>query len=262
MSDDFLYSSRPDVPAQFADALYDRLLAIDASTDRAARPPRRLSRPLVLLLVTVAAMASVLATIPEARAQIIERVHRIGEMIFYEVELVHFTPPPPYTPGPGESTPVPPRHVDAATALKAFPVKISLPSWVPSGYVLSDVELEQGEAATVPNVAYSSVRFIWKKSSQPTPSPGPYGSWTFWLILSVSSPASGGRAEVPLNAVEEVTVHGLPAAVVRGSINGLTGKWDVPVTRLSWSDKAASYSIEAPSDIPLPELLRMAESMY
>ncbi len=262
MSDDFLYSSRPDVPETFADALYEKLLEIDGNPDRGAGARRRLPRLVVLLLVSIAVVAGMLAAMPEARAQIIERVHHIGEMIFYEVEVLHFTPIPPYTPVPGESTPVPPRHVDAATALKVFPVKISLPSWVPSGYVLSDVELEQGEAATAPNVAYSSVRFIWKKSSQPTPSPGPYGSWTFWLILSVTSPASGGAAEVPLNTVQEVTVHGLPAAVVKGSLNGLTGKWDVPVTRLSWSDKAAGYSIEAPSDIPLPELLRMAESLY
>jgi len=251
MDDDFLYRCRPDVRPEFAESLYKTLASTQPGILEPART-RHGSRFLLFAIALALFGAALVTAIPTVRAQTIEFIKHIGDMTFVLVDLNRLpTPPPVPTLAEGETPVGPEPTINVERALELFPIKLTLPTWIPAGYVLSDQVFFEH------NKYRDSATFTWNNPRLVTPT-----AWNFPISLYVGYPGPGVGEEVPRNLLQETTVNGIPAAIVRGGMNGMTGKYDIPIIRLMWIDHDATYEMTAPDSTSPEDLIRMAESMY
>jgi hypothetical protein len=138
-------------------------------------------------------------------------------------------------------------------ARQAFPAPISLPSYVPEGYVLDQDQLT---VMVSPDYPFQYVRVRWKKEKE---------QGVGYLFLSVEHHAQeeGGKSLIiGLDSLEEVTINGQTAALVRGIWNSQTQEWDQPdFIMLRWSKDGLVYDLHGLYTGSLDTLIRMAESI-
>jgi hypothetical protein len=246
-NDDFLRAGRTRPRPEFTASLYRRLGPASAEplpTHRRFFPmslsrflaPKRLA---LGLLALVAALALTLVASPVARAQLAGVLRTLGGVSFNEVDA---------HPGAASGAPVtvPHQTLTIAEAQSSLGFDLSLPAWAPSGYALqNDVTVFSFD-----NGALTFARLAW------------YGDMGQVIGLQVESPGSA-TWQVGPDSLEETTVNGQPAAVLRGMWNADTSEWvRTSAITLSWDRGAVTYHLSSSDGSTSAQtLVQMAESI-
>jgi len=238
MNDDFLYQLRRSPRQEFADALYGRISQ--------ERPPfpflqtglskgRRVALALASsCLVFIAGFGAS----PTLRAAVGEAIRHLGNIPIWETDQHPFLE--------GEERVIPcPQPVSLAEAQATG--KLPWPAWVPEGFVLQDkVQLCEGDHG-------KSIGLTWEHAASRR-SVSLFAEHLNQDFIPAEIVGSGG--------VEEVTVNGEPAALVRGAWNPKTKLWGKGLVHLRWSRGQVVYQlITTEGTLSTEELVRMAESV-
>jgi|YNPNPStandDraft_1061719.scaffolds.fasta_scaffold02796_9 hypothetical protein len=242
MNDDFISRLRAAPRPEFAEALYRRISASERPTPVLGRSfaSRRLAWSLAVLglacLVTLAAF-------PQARAAVGEAVRRIGAISVWE------TAEHPYL--GGEVRTIPEKLVPLAEVESLLDGRVTLPTWVPEGFILKD----KAQLYRDPLDAEQwSVGLIYEhKPSRKTIS----------LFIRHLNQDFVPTEIVGPGSVEEVTIKGQPAALVRGAWNPTTQEWrSTGLVHLHWAAGKMVYQlVTGEGAVSTADLVRMAESM-
>jgi hypothetical protein len=162
--------------------------------------PQRLA---LSVLASVAALGLFLAASPVARAQLAGVLRVVGGVPFNEVE-----PQPGEAGSGGEAGTVSELTLSLAEAQANLPFALALPAWVPSAYALQDEVVVTYFAEGTLTFA----RVVW------------YSEMGQVIDLRAEYPG-GVTWEVGPDSLEEATVNGAPAAVLRGMWNADTNEW-------------------------------------
>ena len=236
MNDDFLTNFRKPPRREFAAALYKRIdtpMKTQSSINF-----RRMAFAVTILFTLFVAFAFS----PAARAALSYIFLEIGGVTYIEEDPAAG---PTATPLPESAiTIVPHETLPLAEAREKFPFEISLPAWVPDGYVMTpSVKL-----LYFPN----DLTFVEISWWGPNFADGP-------IILSISRPV---KWEVDLDHVQEVQIHGQPAGLTGGGWDAGSGHWDTAEHNLTltWLRGDAMYLLRSPG-ITAEEIIRVAESI-
>lgn len=236
MNDDFLTNFRKTPRREFAAALYERI-----------NIPMKEQRNFNWKRLTVAAalclaLAAALVFSPNAQAALTYIFLEIGGVTYIEEDPAAG---PTATPLPESAiTTVPSEMLPLAEARKKFTFEISLPAWVPDGYVMT------------PSVRLfyfpGDLTFVEISWWGPNFADGP-------IILSISRPV---KWEVDLSHVQEVQINGQPAGLTGGGWDADTGQWDTVEHNLTltWLRGDAMYQLHSPG-ITAEEIIQVAESI-
>lgn len=237
MNDKFLRSYRIAPRPAFAQDMRERLEIDEEKTSwiRALQ-----LRPIALGAITLLlALTLTLAVSPAARAQVQDWVGQAGGVLF-TVTGEYPGGDEPVTIVPGDSMPL----EDARAVL---PFTVDLPAWVPEGYVLAEtVEIPRFEDGV------GRVSMHWAASQKAHLS----------LDIEDRAPEESNWVVGP-GSIEEVLVHGEPAALVRGGWQSDTKQWDHPeILHLYVAHHGQTYIFSTVmKDISVDELVRIAESL-
>lgn len=231
MNDDFLKQLKSPRP-EFAGSLFGRL----------NQPIKVQSFGLRQVGLTAAALslavALALAVSPSAQAALAQLVKQIGGVTFVEDEQ------------PIASSDTPSTVTEQILTLDetdSLPYPISLPTWLPDGFVL-DTNL----TVTHFSDSYTPVRIAyWGEAPQGWPTP-------IYLLIGQNTV----NWQVELEHVEEVQVNGQAAALTRGAWNADTGQWNAAEggLTLTWAKGDLQYQLMA-SEVGAETLIRVAESI-
>ncbi len=133
-----------------------------------------------------------------------------------------------------------------------LPHPFTIPSWAPEGYRLykDNVYIAGAQSEEFP---YLILNLNWRKSTT--------DHITFIVMYPLGEDDPGWY--VPTGVVEEVTVNGQPAAVVRGTWFEENGEYSVLTSPpiLIWKRDGITYRLLANNrKVSLEDLIRMAES--
>lgn len=240
MNDDFLYQLRRSPRQEFADALYGKISQrrpLFASLGTSFSKGRRAA--LALIASCLVLMAGLGAS-PTLRAAVGEAIRHLGRIPIWETDQ-H-----PFLEG-GERVTSCPQTVSLAEAQTTLG-ELPLPGWVPEGFVLQDkVQLCEGDQGR-------RVGLTWEHAASRR-SVSLLAEYLNQDFIPAEIVGSGG--------VEEVTVHGEPAALVRGAWNPTTKTWSAKgLVHLRWSRGQVIYQlITMEGALSTEELVRMAESV-
>lgn len=233
MNDTFLKNYRIKPRAAFVDDLRSRL-GVDEGTHRPFLRPAGLGAGALLLVLALA-----LAVSPAVRAQVEDWAGQVGGILF--------TATGDYPGGDEPVTIVPGDNMSLEEARAVLPFTVDLPAWVPEGYRLEETVTVQHFESGLENVL-----IFWN-------APGK-ASLTF---VVENRPSGESKVIVGPGSIEEVLVHGEPAALVRGGWNADSKQWEERGNlQLYFGYGPLTYTLLAvESDIPVDELIRMAESL-
>ena len=236
MNEDFLTKFRKPPRRDFAAALYKRI-NIPMNEQRKFTWTR-----LTFAAALSLALAAALAFSPNVRAALSYIFLEIGGVTYIEEDP---GAGPTATPLPESAiTIVPQETLPLAEAREKFPFEISLPAWVPDGYVMT------------PSVRLShfpgDLTFVEISWWGPNYADGP-------IILSISRPV---KWEVDLDHVQEVQINGQAAGLIGGGWDADTGKWDTVQHNLTltWLRGDTMYLLRSPG-ITAEEIIQVAESI-
>jgi hypothetical protein len=242
MNDDFLYQLREPPRPEFADALYRRISQPKPTPLSSFLAPKRLAFASLILFL---ALGLLLALSPDVRAQVGDVIKRIGVFSFKETDqFPEIRKNTIYLHGELVS-------LEQAKTMVSYTLRI--PTWVPAGFIVDkDVRVTKDEdvGGTRIFVPAVPVTITWRRG-QGIP------------IALTQQLANGpvGPGQVGPGSVEEVKVHGEPAALVRGVWNAQTQTWSQSSQTLFWRKDGIDYSLDAPLDITTNDLVRIAESL-
>jgi len=237
MNDKFLRSYRIAPRLAFAQDMRKRLKIDEEKT---LRVRTLLLRPVAIGAITLLLVLTLtLVVSPAARAQVQDWVGQVGGVLF--------TATGDY---PGDNEPVtiaPSEKMSLEDASAILPFTIDLPTWVPEGYVLEEtvtfVHFEDG---------VERIFIQWRAPQKAL------------LELEIENlPPEESKWLVGQESIEEVLVDGEPAALVRGGWHADTKQWENPeILHLYIPHKGQTYIFSSmEKDIPVDELIRMAESL-
>ena len=237
MNDKFLRSYRIAPRLAFAQDMRKRL-KIDEEKTLRVRP--LLLRPVAIGAITLLLVLTLtLVVSPAARAQVQDWVGQVGGVLF--------TATGDYPGGDEPVTIAPSEKMSLEDANAILPFTIDLPAWVPEGYVLEEtvtfVHFEDG---------VERIFIQWRAPQKAL------------LELEIENlPPEESKWLVGLESIEEVLVDGEPAALVRGGWHADTKQWENPeILHLYIPHKGQTYIFSSmEKDIPVDELIRMAESL-
>lgn len=242
--DDFLSAGRARPRPAFAQALYRRIsqpplpkpVGRFTMTTMTRFFPQRLA---LGLLAGVAALGLFLAASPVARAQLAGVLRVVGGVTYNEVD------PQPGPAPAGEPGTVPSQTLPLAEAQASLPFALDLPAWAPAGFILQDDVVVE----SFPN-GPTFARVAW------------YSDTGRVIDLRVEHPGTA-TWEVGPDSLEETTVNGAPAAILRGMWNADTGAWErSSAVILSWRHGDATYHLSSSDGSTNPQVLvQMAESI-
>jgi hypothetical protein len=234
MNEDFLTRYRKSPPREFSEALYKR---INVQMNSKRTPLlRRVTFATALCMALIAA----LAFSPGVRAAVNGLIVEIGGMIFFEPDEAtsQATPLPE-----SQITLVPEEILPLAEAQAKLPYDISLPTWVPDGFVMGT----SVRISYFPNITQATI--TWNSSN-------PRAAIIELMILDKRV-----NWVVETDAVHEVEVNGQPAALVGGGWDADTGQWISGADlSLSWMKGDEMYRLSAPGGT-VENLIRMAEAI-
>ena len=241
--DDFLRAGRTRPRPEFAETLYRSLAPLP--TERRLIPmslstlfaPRRLA---LGGLALVAALALTLAVSPVARAQLAGLLRVVGGITYNEVD-----------PNPGPAAGAEPAEVanytlSLAEAQASLGFELAVPSWAPAGYILQD----DVTVVEFPDSGLTFARVAW------------YSDAGQVIDLQAEYPGTA-TWEVGPDSLEEITVNGAPAAVLRGMWNADTGEWvHSSAISLNWRRGDVTYHLSSSNGATsVAILVQMAESI-
>jgi hypothetical protein len=237
MNDKFLRSYRIAPRLAFAQDMRKRL---EIDREKTLRVRTLLLRPVALGAITLLLVLTLtLVVSPAARAQVQDWVGQVGGVLF--------TATGDYPGGDEPVTIAPSEKMSLEDASAILPFTIDLPAWVPEGYVLEEtvtfVHFEDG---------VERIFIQWRAPQKAL------------LELEIEKlPPEESKWLVGLESIEEVLVDGEPAALVRGGWHADTKQWENPeILHLYIPHKGQTYIFSSmEKDIPVDELIRMAESL-
>lgn len=243
MNDEFLNQFRQQPSERFAKDLYARISQPGKDTTKSVKQHSFAFRLLAIgSIALVLVFAALLAASPSARAFVADILREIGGISFTETSQ--------YPGGDGPVTIVPTQLMTLEEAQAMVPYPIQLPAWVPEG----SVRLDPVEVTEFSNCTMISIR--WEIVANGA---APRGLPTFWLTIL---PHSCGGQIVGPDAIEEVNVNNQPAALIKGGWDYDARTWnpDISFFQLTWK-KGEQYNLSWPSQLPLEDLIRVAESI-
>ena len=237
MNDKFLRSYRIAPRLAFAQDMRKRLKIDEEKT---LRVRTLLLRPVAIGAITLLLVLTLtLVVSPAARAQVQDWVGQVGGVLF--------TATGDYPGGDEPVTIAPSEKMSLEDARAILPFTIDLPTWVPEGYVLEEtvtfVHFEDG---------VERIFIQWRAPQKAL------------LELEIENlPPEESKWLVGQESIEEVLVDGEPAALVRGGWHADTKQWENPeILHLYIPHKGQTYIFSSmEKDIPVDELIRMAESL-
>lgn len=234
MNEDFLIHLQKSPRPEFAAELYRKI------NQPAPAGPSLALRAALAASALCAAVAVTSFISPAARAAVLSLIREIGGVSFFETADY---------PGIDNPTIVPEKILSLAEAQAELPFSISLPIWVPEGYVRDD-----NVRITRFSNAYTPVTITWRGKSAD-------GSDT---LLELMIGQTIGDWIVGWNSLETVKIKGQDASLIRGMWNSNTKEWDEnPETiglTLIWAKGETTYSLFSPT-LSRAELIRIAESI-
>lgn len=252
MNDDFMHALQKAPPHAFSRRLYRRIAGQGAGQDlETAQPARRMGLRLPAarrfglgLAVVCLALALTFAISPAARARVNDVLRSVGGLVFSETTLY-----------PGGSGPVrifPEQKVTVEQAAEMLPFSFNLPEWAPPGFVF---EADQVVVMNDPDEALNYVRLGWQNQAARA---GLHLTLSWWP----GEEKSNGYIVGP-DSLEEVSVNGQPAAIVRGAWNVDTEEWGgADLIALHWERDGITYHLDgAERAVTVEDLMRMAESV-
>lgn len=241
MNDDFLYRLREPPRGEFAEALYERISQPSPARSSSSLTLKRAAMVLAMLFL---AFGVLLAISPDVRAQVGEVIKRIGVFSFKETDQF---------PELGKNTIyLQGQMVSLDQAREMAPYSLKVPTWVPAGFAMDkEVRITKDEEVGGTRIIVRAVpvTITWRRG------PGvPIG-------LTQELASDFGPGQVGPGSLEEVKIHGEPAALVRGVWNAQTQTWSQSSQTLFWRREGVDYRLSAPLDISTNALVRMAESL-
>lgn len=241
MDDEFLKQYRKQPRPAFTESLYRKI----STKERIGSGMRKFSFAFTAFLAVI---ALTLGFSPQARGAALELIREVGGLRFHETSDY---------PGGGEPVEiVPSKYISLEEARQTFPGFISLPISVPDGYTLDpEVELIDFNGGQVPVAVLN-----WKKETAE-------GSWSALILrITYTTGEVKNYAEVVGNgAIEEITIHGKPAAIIKGGWNYDTQSYDHEIAHhgIRWMyGEQTFYSLESSSGaLSKEELIKIAESI-
>lgn len=242
MNDEFLRSYHKSPRREFSESLY-RTITQKENHEMLSRTVPTFKRLAFGLAVLCLAFSMALAFSPTARAKFLDMVREIGNMSFTETL--------DYPGGSGPETTFPEKKMSLAEAASAFPLPIRLPSYLPEGFE-ADLDQVSVMVSDQYSLAYLMVSFI--NTDDP-------GKITLWIVDEEGE--DGMKMSIAPGSVEELSINGEPAALVRGAWNYNTREWGDPgLMQLLWDKDGASYVLSAAETATsIEELIRIAESI-
>jgi len=232
MNDDFLTRYRKPPPREFSAALYERI-----------HSPMNTQRNIIFRRLTIAvafslALLAALAFSPSARAAFNNLIRQVGGITYIGPEETTSQA----TPAPGEEYTIQEETLSLAEAQAKLPYAISLPTWAPEGFDISDTVL-----ITYFSEEYTPVTISW---SGPNYADGPInlmiGRRVNWLV--------------DLSSMQEVQINGQAAGLTGGGWDADSGQWQGHDFTLTWMNGDLMYQLRSPS-ASAEDLIRMAESI-
>lgn len=237
MNEDFIKQFRKLPDATFTDKVRIRL-------ERKERIYAIKRRSLLSLLTLILAFGMFMAFSSTARAEVLQAIEEIAGLSFDVT--THY-------PGGGDDDVIiiPNEYLSLEEAQNRFPSPIVLPSYIPQGYErINDLTLTPFTNPDMPLLAIT-----WTNARHEA----------FELdIQHCSIGLENCGLTVGEGAVEETTLHGIPAVVIRGAWNSDTGEYDTSITTaIRWKyDENTIYTISTWNRaISLEELRKIAESI-
>ncbi len=228
MNDDFLTRFRRPPPHEFCETLYERITT-EMNTQKKSVFPR-------IMFATALGLALLAALVfsPSAQAALNRVVRQIGGVTFL---------------GPDEGTPVPESQItivpdevlSLSEAQAKLPYAISLPTWVPEGFKLSNTV-----RITYFGTKYTPVDITWSGTD---PMLG-------GILLTVGQPVNW---VVDTDHLREVKVNGQAAGLTGGNWDADSGQWSGDDQTLTWMKGDMMYRLSG--RLPVEVLVKVAESI-
>lgn len=231
MNDEFLTRFRKPPPPEFSEALYERIMT-EMNTQRNFNI-RRIMFAAAFCLALIAA----LAFSPTAQASFNHLVRQIGGITFFGPDETVDQPPLPES----QITIVPEQTLPLSEARAKLPYAISLPTWVPEGFMMAT-----SVRISYFGTKYTPVEITWSGSD---PMVG-------GIILTVGQPV---QWLVDTDHLQEVQITGQPAGLTGGNWDADSGQWTGDDQTLTWMKGAVMYRLS--SRLPVEDLIRVAESI-
>lgn len=245
MTDQFLKDHYRAPRPAFAAALGRRLQAIQPPAAQPA-PARRalLPRAAFAALALLLALGLALTVSPGVRAQVLALYQQVGGLIFQVTG--------DYPGGSQPPTIIPAQALTLDEARQTFPAAFSLPAWLPDGYQMNP-ELSLTDFSENGN-HFVSLLVTYQDEARGT---------AFFLNINHSPAGEEYSQIIGPGSVEEVSINGRPAGLVRGIWNSQTRQWDDDQhLSLFWQAGGAAYDLSAHEfALSKEDLLRIAESI-
>jgi hypothetical protein len=177
---------------------------------------------------------------PVARASVVTFLREIGGILFNETWE--------YPGGTEEETLAPEQTLGLEAARAILPFTFGLPTWMPEGYVM-----EPMVRIVHFNEGFTPVSISFKK-------PIAEGrDDAIELVVGQNTPSWVIGPE----SAEIVSIHGQEAALIQGSWNSQTRRWEVELggLTLSWAREEVLYQLSTAANVHKDDLIRIAESI-
>lgn len=240
MSDDFLYQFRRPPRQEFADELYSRI-SQERPTFNFLKMGLSKGRRVALALVASCLVFIIgFGASPGLRAAVGEAIRHLGQIPIWETDQHPFLP--------GEERVISCSQTVSLAEAQALIGELPLPGWIPEGFVLKD------RVQTCEDDHGRSVELTWEHATSHR-SVSLFAEYLNQDFIPTEIVGIGG--------VEEVTVNGQPAALVRGAWNPKTKTWSPKgLVHLRWGQGKVVYQlITVEGALSTEELVRMAESV-
>ncbi len=227
-----------------------------------SKPRMPVWKRVALSLATLVLVFSVaMVAFPSARAAVLEVIRRIGGIQVIETDQWPQTPEERRGSWmtlvdtlPGDPPPeiIPEQKITLGEAEALLPFTPTLPTWVPEGYVLQDTVRVW---LPTEGFTYTIAMWTWEKPGHPV------------IDMSILHSLEADYAYsvvVGQDSVEEVSIAGRPAALVRGGWDRDTKRYGTQygILRLQWERDGLVLTLSGTEDATsADDLVRMAESI-
>jgi hypothetical protein len=251
MNDNFLYEFREQPDPKFACRLYNHITTIHESKLLLPRKIAGLNRIWIGIIILLISACSVITASPTAREEIIRIFHEIAGLTYQEVDQTVQRSPEQQSPFTLSSTRL-------TEAMEKLPFTFNLPSVIPEGFKLDE------------NV---KLFFAGDETSDVSKAFGLRIAWRMWFdansFANIDLIVYQYREEfdplyIGIESLEEITIGGEPAALIRGFWDSSTRQWNFESSYIAirWRRKdIVNYLGAHELVVSLEELINMAESM-
>lgn len=233
MNDEFLKEFRKSPRREFSATLFERINKPMNKNNGFSF--RRLAFATVICFVMIGSFMF----LPNVRAAVSDLMQEIGGILYLAPEETEAQVP---TTSEEDVVIVPEETLSLEDAKAKLPFEVSLPTWAPEGFVMSD-----SVRITYFSDEFTPVSISW---------------WSDDMTIGPIELTVGKRVNwvVDLEAVQEVQVNGQPAGLTVGGWDVNLGEWAGDDLTLMWMKGEVMYELYSPN-ASQEDLIRMAESI-